>query len=282
MYVCPSLTLSLSGARAQAKFMSTFRRNGKILLGIATVGLLPALRPGYVHWSDPPISESMRRSRQRRLRPEGYPWKGDTEEKKQQKLRANISVFERWCLFWTTPIVLFYVDRIMYVAFTLMFSIWFVAHRQAVDSGEHKIIIMPFNLSRNLDIEPLQRVEIALCIYFGSQFLREVTELLCELGTAATWPKKGVVIVDYCSSFWNVLDMGEIIAFFVGIGYRVDLRPYYSYNSHVLETTPDGLGSGEGSGGEYQGEEWTNWSLAYGICLSIAWFRVLRSGDTLP
>ena len=156
MYVCPSLTLSLSGARAQAKFMSTFRRNGKILLGIATVGLLPALRPGYVHWSDPPISESMRRSRQRRLRPEGYPWKGDTEEKKQQKLRANISVFERWCLFWTTPIVLFYVDRIMYVAFTLMFSIWFVAHRQAVDSGEHKIIIMPFNLSRNLDIEPLQ------------------------------------------------------------------------------------------------------------------------------
>jgi hypothetical protein len=76
--------------------------------------------------------------------------------------------------------------------------------------------------------------------------------------------------------------MGEIIAFCAGIGYRVDLRPYYSYNSHVLETTPDGLGSGEGSGGEYQGEEWTNWSMAYGICLSIAWFRVLRSGDTLP
>ena len=203
-------------------------------------------------------------------------------------------MFERWCLFWTTPIVLFYVDRIMYVAFTLMFSIWFVAHRQAVDSGEHKIIIMPFNLSRNLDIEPLQRVEIALCIYFGSQFLREVTELLCELGTAATWPKKGVVIVDYCSSFWNVLDMGEIIAFFVGIGYRVDLRPYYLYfyyamldavmdpkdmpiRGHVLEATPPPTFFTTPPPDEYQGEAWTHWSMAYGICLSIAWFRVLRS-----
>jgi hypothetical protein len=281
--------------------MHTLRRNFKILLGIATFGLLPAFRPGYVHWSDPPISESMRRSRQRRWRPEGYPWKSDRlpAEKKKQLLKALFSWTERWCLFWTTPIVLFYVDKIMYVAFTLMFSIWFVAHRQAVDSdsGEHKIIIMPFRVSRNLDEESLQSVEIALCIYFGSSFLREVTEVLCELGTAATLQQKVDVLVDYFSSLWNVLDVGEIIAFCVGIGYRVSIAARLSAlagkisfdefipastTTPALTTTTPAPGSGEGSGGEYQGELWTNWSMAYGICLSIAWFRVLRSGDALP
>jgi hypothetical protein len=263
--------------------MSTLRRNFKILLGIATFGLLPAFRPGYVHWSDPPTSESRRRSRQRRKRPEGYPWKNDSNTK--EKLKKSLTSRERFDLFWTTPLVLWYLDKIIYTAFILTFSIWFVAHRQAFGSGDHQVKhLLPFKLSSNLDMEPLQGVEIALCIYFGSATIREWTELLCELGTAKGLSKKQNVIMDYLFSIWNVLDMGEIIAFCAGIGYRVDLRPYYLYlyNSHVLETTPDGLGSGEGSGGEYRGEKWTNWSMAYGICLSIAWFRVLRSGDALP
>jgi hypothetical protein len=282
--------------------MHTLSWNFKILFGIATFGLVPAIFPGYVHWSDPPISESMRRSRQRRWRPEGYPWKSDRLPAEQkQRLRELFSWKERWRLFWTTPIVIFYLDKIMYMAFTLMFSIWFVAHRQAVDSGKYKIIIMHFEVSSNLDEESLQSVEIALCIYFGSSFLRELTEVLCELGTAATVSKKVDVLVHYFSSLWNVLDVGEIIAFCVGIGYRVSIAarlsalagkiPFDEFVSALptsssstnppptSSTTPDGLGSGEGSG--YQGEKWTNWSMAYGICLSIAWFRVLRSGDAL-
>jgi hypothetical protein len=223
----------------------------------------------------------MRGSRQRRPRPEGYPYHEDVAGSPLGRGLAIQTRSERLFLFWTTPLVLWYVDKIICVAFILMFSIWFVAHRQASGSGDHQLVhILGFKLSSNLDMEPLQGVELAMCIYFASSTIREWTELGCELGTANQWSKKANVIVGYCSSLWTVLDMGEIIAFCAGIGYRVDLRPYYL----SLYNSPSGSGSGsdEYQGDEYQGEDWTHWSMAYGICLSIAWFRVLRSGDALP
>ncbi len=147
--------------------------------------------------------------------------------------------YERLYLFWTCPVVLFHTDKIICVCINLMFNAWFVAHRQAVGSEEYSMPI-PFKVSSNLDncaaaatisnatisktctkpqAEPLQGVEIALCIYYGCSLLREVTETMCEM--AFKWENKMDVLKEYISSFWNVLDVGEIIAVVAGIFYRV-------------------------------------------------------------
>jgi hypothetical protein len=61
--------------------------------------------------------------------------------------------------------------------------------------------------------------------------------------------------------------MSEIIAFVAGILYRVTTIP------SAPTTTPAPIAPQEW----YKDEEWTNWSLAYGVCLFLAWFRFLRS-----
>ena len=43
----------------------------KIILGILSVGLLPALFPNFIEWSLPPLCESVRRKTQRRSIPAG-------------------------------------------------------------------------------------------------------------------------------------------------------------------------------------------------------------------
>jgi len=43
----------------------------KIVLGILTAGLLPALFPNFIEFTLPPVCESMRRKTQRRLIPAG-------------------------------------------------------------------------------------------------------------------------------------------------------------------------------------------------------------------
>jgi hypothetical protein len=243
----------------------------RILVGIATLGIVPAFRAGFIHWEPPPKSEQMRGNRQHRVRPEGYPWSEESEEANEKNLLDRFRWFERLYLFWTCPVVLFHTDKIICVCMNLMFTFWFVAHRQAVNAddvaagvgglGDHSITLLPFKVYSNLNIEPLQGVEIALCIFYGGSLVRELTEILCELDD---WRGFWDVLKKYISSFWNVLDMGEIVAFLAGILYRVIPGE-----------------SGGGSGGD-EGEEWTKWSLAYGACLFIAWFRVLRSCDALP
>jgi hypothetical protein len=258
--------------------MNTLNGMLRILLGIATLGLVPAFRPEFIHWEPPPKSEQMRGSRQRRVRPEGYPWSEETEEMNTKKLLARFWWYERLYLFWTCPVVLFHADKIICICINLMFTFWFVAHRQAVDAkavaagigglGEHSITLIPFKVSSNLDIEPLQGVEIALCIYYGCSFVREITEILCEL---EDWENSRDLLKKYISSFWNVLDVGEILAFLAGIYYRV-----------TVASAPHQTPALDAQGYKYKDEEWTNWSLAYAACLFIAWFRVLRSCFALP
>ena len=316
-----------------AKKMNTVDGMLRILLGIGTLGLVPAFIPQLwawgdkifgIHWEPPPESERMRRSRQRRVKPGGSdgpsssaswlpPALSSVLEMQGMRLVCllpfllllllfpslllllllpllllaikwiwldDFSWYERLYLFWTCPVVLFHTDKIICVCINLMFTAWFVAHRQAVGSGEHSIPI-PFKVSSNLDnctaaatisnatisktctktqAEPLQGVEIALCIYYGCSLLREVTEIMCEM--AVKWENKMDVLKEYISCFWNVLDVGEIIAFVAGILYRVTAIPHRVADAQEYD---------------HKDEEWTNWSLAYGVCLFLAWFRVLRS-----
>jgi hypothetical protein len=266
--------------------MKTINGMLRILLGIATLGLVPAFLPRFIHWEPPPKSEQMRGSRQRRVRPEG-----DRSEETEEVILSPPRWYKRLYLFWTCPVVLFHTDKIICVCINLMFTFWFLAHRQAVNAdavaagvgglGDHSITLLPFKVSSNLNIEPLQGVEMALCIYYGCSLVRELTEILCELDD---WRGLCDVLKKYISSFWNVLDMGEIVAFLAGILYRVipgeeHSRQHGQFLHDTQHYHPEG-----GSGGDevYTGEEWTNWSLAYGACLFIAWFRVLRSCDALP
>ena len=251
--------------------MSTILGMCKIFLGIATLGLLPAFRPGYVHWSPPPDYEGSRTSMQRRRRPEGYPWKNDSNTK--WKLRKSLTSRERFDLFWTCPVVLFAADKIIDFFFTLIFTVWFAAHRQAVSSGKHRITIVSFNVSGNLDLEPLHGVEIAGCVYFCSSFLRECTEIVCRM--AADRKTKKTVLANHFSSFWNALDLGEILAFFVGIIIRVSCNGQgcKSTRRNGLETPNVDVGEDTD---ESLSDPWSPWSVAYGVCLAIAWFRTLR------
>jgi hypothetical protein len=265
--------------------MNTVSGLVKILLGVATLGLVPAFFPKFVFWMPPPVSEQMRRSKQRRAIPEGYPClmdsnsekEGKAQKKPSEKLAATFSWYERLYLFWTTPIVIFVFDKINSLCITLMFTIWFVAHRQAVSSGKHRISIMPLELSPDLDVEPLQGVEIYLCIYFACSCARELTEILCEIAAGAGNAGLQVLIVKhYFFNFWNVLDIGEVLAFFVGIGFRVQCE-----GSSCMSTRRkgDGQGGGDGVGAgaqEYTSRMWSTWSMAYGVCLFFSWFRVLK------
>ena len=287
----------------------------KILLGIATLGLVPAIVPPFIDWMPPPDFEELRKSKQRRARPEGYPWSDltyedskenlsadlswyerlyfkyypwsdltyDDSKKLKRKLSADLSWYERLYLFWTTPVVLFYADKIMGFICALMFTLWFWAHRQAAakgSSGKHRIYIMPLKASSNLDLEPLQGVELALCVYFGSKLLKKCGQICCAV--VHDWKEKRDVLVGFFSSFWNILDVGEIIAFFIGIAFRVSCRNDKgcmatrrgAKGGVILNDAAGNVTAGEAS---YEGESWNQWSLAYGICLCIVWFRVLRS-----
>jgi hypothetical protein len=290
--------------------MNTINGMVWILLGIATLGLLPALWQNCIHWEPPPNTEQMRGSRQRRVRPKNYPWPDKTEEMVEKELLACFSWYERLYLFWTCPVVLFHTDKIICVCINLMFTFWFVAHRQAVNPdavaadvgglGEHSITLIPFKVSSNLDIEPLQGVEIALCIYYGCSFVREITEILCELDDWEILLRDYEVpyvrlqwfcdkcypfyyeLKKYISSFWNVLDISEIVAFLAGICYRVTMRDLLLRNGGGGTSPPQTTPTPDEQEYKYKDEEWTNWSLAYGACLFIAWFRVLRSCYALP
>ncbi len=285
--VCVPPSRSLCDAQTQANRMKTINGMLRILLGITTLGLVPAFLPRFIQWEPPPKSEQMRGSRQRRLRPEG-----DRSEETEEVNLSPSRWYKRLYLFLTCPVVIFHTDKIICVCINLMFTFWFLAHRQAVNAdavaagvgglGEHSIILIPFKVSSNLDIEPLQGVEIALCIYYGCSLVRELTEILCELDD---WENLLDVLKKYISSFWNVLDMGEIVAFVAGILYRVDVVAFVAGRDHPQtpapsrrhdhpQTTPPNY--------EYKDKEWTNWSLAYGACLFIAWFRVLRSCYAFP
>jgi len=255
----------------------------KILLGIATLGLVPAIVPPFIDWMPPPNFEELRTSKQRRARPEGYPWLDLTYEDSKENLSADLSWYERLYLFWTTPVVLFYADKIMGFICALMFTLWFWAHRQAAakgSSGKHRIYIMPLKASSNLDLEPLQGVELALCVYFGSKLLKKCGQICCAV--VHDWKEKRDVLVGFFSSFWNILDVGEIIAFFIGIAFRVSCRNDKgcmatrrgAKGGVILNDAAGNVTAGEAS---YESESWNQWSLAYGICLCIVWFRVLRS-----
>jgi hypothetical protein len=257
----------------------------KILLGIATLGLVPAIVPPFIDWMPPPDFEELRTSKQRRARPEGYPWSNLTYEDSKKKLWPNTSWYERLYLFWTTPVVLFYADKIMGFICALMFTLWFLAHRQAAakgSSGKHRIYIMPFKASSNLDLEPLQGVELALCIYFGSKLLKKCGQICCAVVHDSAGKEKRDVLVGFFSSFWNILDVGEIIAFFIGIAFRVSCHNDKgcmatrrgAKGAVILNDAAGNVTAGEAS---YESESWNQWSLAYGISLCIVWFRVLRS-----
>ena len=55
----------------------------KIISGILTLGIGPALNIDWVDWVIPPISQQLRRSLQKRTRPIGYPFKGKENEKEE-------------------------------------------------------------------------------------------------------------------------------------------------------------------------------------------------------
>ncbi len=252
--------------------MNTYTGLAKILLGIVTLGLVPAIFPTFVNWTPPPDFEEARRSKQRRTRPKGYYWSDEDSRKLLMKLLADLSWYEILYLFWTTPVVLLYADKVVSLCFTLMFTVWFVAHRQAVDSGQHGMPIIPFTVSSNLDVEPLQGVELALCIFFSSSLLREVIDVLCRM--VSNWDKKWAELLRYASTFWNLLDWGEVVVFFVGISYRVACK---AHGNGCMSSRRAGADAEE-----YKPETWNEWSMAYAVCLCIAWFRTLRSCDILP
>jgi hypothetical protein len=260
--------------------MNTVSGLAKILLGVATLGLVPAFFPKFVFWMPPPVSEQMRRSKQRRATPEG--WSGLTDSDAQKKLADSFSWYERLYLFWTTPIVIFVFDKINSLCITLMFTIWFVAHRQAVSSGQHRISIMPVQVSPNIDVEPLQGVEVYLCIYFACSCVRELIQILCEIAADAGHSSLLLIVEHYFLNFWNVLDIGEIIAFFVGIGFRVHCEGSSCMSNRRKgqnvggETLPGGGDGVSADAQELTSGTWSTWSMAYGICLFFSWFRVLK------
>ena len=47
--------------------------DARIIIGILSMGFLPAVFPSFLEWNKPPVSDSMRRQTQRRSIPEGYP-----------------------------------------------------------------------------------------------------------------------------------------------------------------------------------------------------------------
>jgi len=84
-----------------ASSLNTWKGTVKILAGILSLGLLPALIPGYLDWNPPPKGEALRRKTQRRSIPIGYPnkpsnnpilvdrWQRNEAQAKAQDLRLE-------------------------------------------------------------------------------------------------------------------------------------------------------------------------------------------------
>ena len=113
--------------------MNTFSGTLKIMGGIVSGGILPALVTSWVDWEPPPASEWMRLSKQRRTTPCGYPHnpsKNDTlkaiynkqgksveeEERRfehllprelEQEWSVTFTLFERLKLFWYNSLIIF-------------------------------------------------------------------------------------------------------------------------------------------------------------------------------
>ena len=157
----------------------------KIISGILTFGIGPALYNDWVDWTIPPLSQALRRSLQKRTRPKGYPFTSNEKDKfkildpplEERPIAAfdgywksTFSWYERLYLFWNTPVVLFFADKMVSLAVTLCFTLWFVAHRQHMD---HVVWIIPMETSPSLsETKELFDMEICLCVYFAASFVR--------------------------------------------------------------------------------------------------------------
>ena len=165
------------------------------------------------------------------------------------------------------------------IAITILFTGWFVWHRQRAEGLEGRDDL------KNKDI---QDIEIVLAVYFGASFVREATQLFIICANQATIANG---FGRYFMDFWNILDMLEILAFFLGFGYRidcyqsldkskcytclVDCQDYRNFTNSTSSSDMPNLPLVQSP--LEDSENWERWSFCYGCCLFVAWFRVLRA-----
>ena len=292
-----------------------------IFLGIVTLGLLPMCSTGLFKWLPPPSAPSKRLSKQRRSVPKGYPdrpWENDNikvelerdiKQSKQEELKSDtrateeeelarfyemltpgerealwervMSPFEKLYLFWESPVVLFYAEKLTSICITIAFTSWFVDKR--LDEGGNKLATMP-----------IQGFEIFICTYFGASIVREFLQMFLIIQNGETFWR---ATLDYVSDFWNLLDIVELAAFFVGLAYRLQCHSsdHISRDTHPSNSTSSLLSDdpanltmhstgiclelklNEQEGWKQSGEVLVRWTTAYGVCLFVSWFRFLRS-----
>ena len=274
-----------------------------IFLGIVTLGLLPMCSTGWFKWLPPPSAPSKRLSKQRRSVPKGYPdrpcennelkmeLEREIKQSKPEEFKSGtrlteeelthffemltpgerevlwelvLSRFEKLYLFWESPVVLFYAEKLTSISITIAFTSWFIDKR--LDDGGNKLSTMP-----------IQGFEIFLCIYFGASIVREFLQMFLSVQNKETY---WLATLDYVSDFWNLLDPVEVVAFFVGLAYRLQCR------SSLLSVSPATMHSAgiclelkleEQEGWKHSGDVLVRWTTAYGVCLFVSWFRFLRS-----
>ena len=127
--------------------------------------------------------------------------------------------------------------------------------------------------------------EIILVVYFSASVLRELTQMFILYHLSHRY----TLFISYFTDIWNLLDVGEILAFFVGFAFRVHCQ---NNTCSIGESSKDvnsttslapcrGRGVGDsvsdGSTDNSDAEEYWPWAMAYGFCLFLSWFRFMRA-----
>ena len=117
-----------------------------------------------------------------------------------------------------------------------------------------------------------------MACYFAMSFLREMAQLGIALGL-----KSGVNgLTDYILDFWNILDLGSLSAFFVGLFLRMECINDVSVcswgDSTAVQRKEEGSDAVVSDTSSLLAPSpFESWALCYAICLLCCWFRVLRS-----
>ena len=231
----------------------------RLMVGILSLGFIPAFFPNYVKWLPPPHNSAMRGKMQRRMTPTGFPhnplsnavlrnmqrrreegsnpfppfanifgWRSRNKVDKFWKLmdcdarqlkespdseiemlwEPTFTPLQRLDCFFSCPIILFLTNALVTIVVTLYFTDFF-----------WRVVPTPTSLLPS----ELMGAERLLAIYFFCLLKREIVQMMIAVVSRSsrnTLVNIGAGLRVHLSSFWNLMEIGAIAGFALGLAAR--------------------------------------------------------------
>jgi len=145
--------------------------------------------------------------------------------------------WERCCLFWWSPMVLFLANALIQVFFTVVFTIFLACYEDSLD--------VSFLGPR----EWFPIIEVGILVYFATSLVREVFQATVF-----------ATLHEYLMDRWNLIDLVTITSFLVGFG----LHRGIDHEDHEVVGQP------------HVSTPVLAWKALYGVSLGLLWVRLLR------